>query len=144
MKGECILLKGCKHKRVCLYDEDGNRIGNQTYLRNLYEKTHGPIEDPETVVIRGCGNEDCHNPDHLVLKSLPDHFRDLVATFDRPVGEKNPNAKLTEEVVVRLRMLKKDGKLQRGDISRYARQFGVHKHTMQKAVNGQYWKHIQI
>jgi hypothetical protein len=144
VKGKCIILKNCRKKRVRRYDDAGNYIGNQTYLRNLYEKTHGPIDEPEMVVVQGCGNEDCHNPDHLILKSLSDHFRDIVVALDPPVGEKNPNAKLTDEIVLRLRALKKKGRLQRGDISRYARQYGVHKHTMQKAVNGQYWNHIQI
>jgi hypothetical protein len=79
--------------------------------RVSYELNHGPIPKGKCV-LHSCDNPLCVNPQHLWLGTHLDNSKDKifkgrnVITYGEKVshpGEKNPAAKLTEEIVKQIR-----------------------------------------
>ena len=56
----------------------------------------------------------------------------------RPRGSRHANAKLTEEQVVIVRKLVREGRSRRSIAAR----IGVHKSTVERAVNYETWSHV--
>lgn len=107
--------------------------------RLAYELTHGPI--PKGMcILHKCDNPPCCNPNHLFLGTYLDNNRDKSAKkrINPPYGTKEPNHKLTEKDVVKIRQLYKNGTYQKN----IATQFNVSQHLISLIVRKKAWKHI--
>lgn len=103
--------------------------------RRAFVLAKGPI--PEGMcVCHACDNRLCVNPDHLWLGTNADNVADREAKGRRaaPVGETNPNARLTAADVALIRA-------ERGHriISRVARQFGVSRTQVKRIRDMEAW-----
>lgn len=108
--------------------------------RVAYEHWVGPI--PDGLIIRHkCDNPPCINPDHLEPGSHVDNSRDRVERGRSRVskGERNPQAKLTENEVRDIRKLYEDGLTQ----AELTRRFGMSQTAIYAIVHRVNWKHLE-
>jgi hypothetical protein len=112
-------------------------------------------------VLHSCDNPPCVNPRHLFLGSDADNMKDMATKgrgrlqrpFNRAVGDRHgmhlhpervrrgeahPRSILTDEVVLEVRRLHREGTKQ-SDLSR---QFGIEKTVLSKVVNRRTWRHL--
>lgn len=62
--------------------------------------------------------------------------------FDKDnVGEGNPSAKLSEEQVIEIKKLLKNGKISQSEIAKI---FNVSKHIISRIKTGKTWKHVEV
>ena len=89
-------------------------------------------------VLHTCDNRTCLNPAHLYLGTYKDNARDRDARGRRtaPVGERNPNAKLTEDAVRHIRATSESG------VALSAR-FDVSESLIRHVRTLRSWKHVQ-
>ena len=73
-----------------------------------------------------------------VLKRGKHHYWKINSHL-MPRGSKHPGAKLNEEKVRKIKLLKSDGV----KVIIIASQFGVSKSTVEKVIHGDYWKHVK-
>jgi hypothetical protein len=133
--GECIESGGTDH---------GNgyktvMVAGKRYKahRLSYELAHGPI--PEGLLIRHkCDNPPCINPDHLELGDTADNMSDMVERGRSLVGQRQPNAKLTDSDVVNIIARLRAGERQR----HLAREYGVSHTTIYEIQCNKRWTHI--
>lgn len=118
--------------------------------RVAYFLHHG-VQPGELCVCHSCDNPICVNPDHLWLGTKGDNNRDMDAKGrrragphiggDHPwlrphnIGSANPNAKLTEDVVLRIRA---------SDLTNdaLAAELGMSAHTIRDVRRGRSWAHV--
>lgn len=96
---------------------------------------------PETLfVLHRCDNPSCVNPNHLFLGTQKENIQDAAkkGRLSERRGEKNTNARLTEEQVLAIRALK--GKISQREI---AALFGVARSTIDDIHSGRTWKHLE-
>ena len=96
-----------------------------------------PIPDG-ILVCHHCDNPACVNPKHLFIGASADNSHDMVCKKRSRFGEKNINAKLTDQDVVSIRTLRK----QNHKIREIARMFGVDHRAIQFIIRGVTWKHV--
>jgi hypothetical protein len=106
-------------------------------LSLIYQQPN--IDLDKKIVMHICDNPKCCNPKHLILGTHADNQNDKFKKQRQAKGEKNGQSLLTEEQVKEAR-------------SKYipkvitykmlAKEYGVCRDTMQKAIRGIYWKHI--
>ncbi len=114
--------------------------GKSIYVHRLsliYQEPN--LDFGKKVVMHICDNPRCCNPKHLLLGTHADNQADKFKKQRQAKGEKNGQSLLTEEQVKEAR-------------SKYipkvvtykmlAKEYGVCKDTMQKAIRGIYWSHI--
>lgn len=97
-------------------------------------------EDPgDMCVCHKCDNTFCVNPDHLFLGSQKDNVEDMEnkQRAKHPFGAAHGRAKLTEEIVLKIRSLY-PARSQRS----LAKEFGVNKTSIKSIVTRTGWKHI--
>lgn len=124
-------------------DKDGYgryRISRAKYERahrGAYRMVHGCADG---VVMHSCDTPSCVNPDHLRLGSQNENVRDMDRKGRRVRirGERQGNAKLTEEAVRSIRAQRLNGE----PLSRIASAHGVSMVTAWRAASGVYWKHV--
>jgi hypothetical protein len=105
--------------------------------RVSYELFVGPI--PERLhVCHHCDNPACTNPRHLFLGTAADNVRDKVAKNRHAHGSKMPWTHLTEDDVLRIRQLFREGE------SRFeiARIFNVDANNVYRIAHGDRWEHV--
>lgn len=139
--GKALTIKGrvlrpyVMKKGYCLYDiRKDNEALNFYGHRIVLEAFVGPA--PE-----GC--EACHNNgqrgdnrlDNLRWDTRKGNFRDKSAHGTAPVGERHPQAKLSEEEVLRIRADKRPGAV-------VSREFGVASSHICSIRRGRHWKHL--
>ena len=116
--------------------------GENKAHRISWQLARGLIPKGQRVLHR-CDVRHCVNPDHLFLGTQADNVADMVAKGRNRSpglpGTKNPQAKLTENIVREMRRLHGGGKSQH----QLAREWGVSPMTVNRAVNGKCWSHVK-
>lgn len=98
--------------------------------------TRGPIPFG-LFVCHKCDVPLCVNPEHLFLGTQADNIRDMIAKGRMPVGERRYNAKLTQDVVDRIRQMKFVDGIRAKDI---AAKTGVGSRQVGKILTGRSWR----
>ena len=98
---------------------------------------HGPF-DESLKVLHKCDIPSCVNPSHLFLGSQKDNVRDMVekGRSFKPIGELNPNSKLTFDDAKAVRHLR-NAELR--PLSEIASFFGIGKSQASKIATGVSW-----
>jgi len=125
-----------------------------TAHRAMWIFAFGPIPK-KMFVCHKCDNRRCCNPDHLFLGTQKDNIQDMFAKGRGWEGDKNwtrknpekvmrgvdqPKAKLNDEIVIELRRRR----MVNGDTyTSMARELGMDKSVIRRAVLGINWTHIK-
>ena len=97
---------------------------------------------PMPCCLHTCDTPACVNPKHLFEGTIQDNSRDCVAKGRNAKGTMQPQAKLTEEDVVRARHEYREGAL---GFEALSKKYGVSKFAMKLAIKGQRkWKHVGV
>jgi hypothetical protein len=107
--------------------------------RFSYELHHGAIPAGMEVMHK-CDRPECTNPKHLRLGTHQQNMDDQKAKRRHSYGERNYNAVLTEAQVREI-ITKYTGK--RGEIARFAREYGVGDGAIGALLSGKSWKHLR-
>lgn len=101
--------------------------------------TNGPIPDG-LFVLHKCDCPSCCRPDHLWLGTAADNSRDMIqkGRTNGPAGERSGFAKLTNEDVIEIRRLRKEGVSCRSITLR----FPVCRKTIEKIIAKTIWRHL--
>lgn len=99
--------------------------------------THGKIEKG-LVVCHKCDNRICVRPDHLFLGTQAENMEDMRIKGRTTRGEKNENAKLTEQKVKEIRLLNDRGMT----IREIADKFNVTEECIKSVIARKSWKHV--
>lgn len=127
-----------------LWTGDLNRRGygrlqfnKQRYLahRVSFEIHKGPIRGA-LLVCHTCDNPKCVNPNHLFLGNHAENMRDCMAKGRFLIGERSPNAKLTDRDVKEIRRLHALGRYTHDEI---AAQFNTSRPNVTKVINRYRW-----
>lgn len=106
--------------------------------RLSYELCVGPIPDGLWVLHR-CDNRTCVNPAHLFLGNNDDNVADMMQKGRNQKGEQNGMAKLTPELVKKIRSEYAETKTTYG---RLAKKYNVSTMSICRIVNRVDWKHV--
>lgn len=113
---------GIKHKPVSI-------------CRQIYEQNNSKI--PDGFVIRHtCDNPSCINPKHLLVGTQQENIKDRDSRNRNAKGERIHLAKLTEDIVKKIRIDKTSTGSELGKI------YGVAKSTIYCVKSRTTWKHI--
>ena len=119
----------------------------QKASRVSWQLTYGAIPE-NTMVCHHCDNPLCVRPDHLFLGDHVSNAKDMAAkgrqVFQRRPehatrGEQHYAAKLTEEDIRAIRMLRSQG----AELQAIADVYQVSKQTIWRAVHRLTWKHVE-
>ena len=118
------------------WDSDGYGLatGNVKAHRLSYEIAYGPIPKGLSVCHK-CDTPPCVNPDHLFLGTNKDNAQDRVMKGRGAAGEKNANARLTDEVAREIVM----SSLSNREV---AKSIGVCVATVSHVRKGRSWGHV--
>ena len=117
-------------------------VNNKSYRssRITYETFIGYIP-PGMLICHSCDNPSCINPEHLFLGSPKDNMTDMYQkNRDRNTGIKSVVSKLTEENVLEILKMRKNG----DTLEKIAKKFNVTKQTIFSIVHKDNWKHITL
>jgi hypothetical protein len=118
-----------------------HRHGMTAYAHHVaYELLVGSI--PEGLqVLHHCDNPSCVNPEHLFLGTARDNTHDMMAKGRLLVGEHRPerdgNAKLTREQVLRIRERYSRDRMARAQL---AQEFGISATHVWAIIHRKVWK----
>lgn len=106
--------------------------------RTMCERRHGPPSTPDLHAAHSCGKGHlgCINPNHLSWKSVQQNTDDRTLHGTNPIGEKNPQAKLSPSDIQEIRQIKKLTQKQIADL------YGVSKSSIGFIQNKKRWGHI--
>lgn len=110
----------------------------KTAHRVSYELVHGKIPEG-MVVMHTCDNPLCVNPSHLVVGTYQDNTNDMVSKSRQAKGEKHGRAKLTENDVLRIYDMVREGGLSQEYI---AGLFNISRMLVSCIKHKQLWKHL--
>lgn len=147
---EKILFKSLKNTENSCWEWNGRKdmdgygvlsINDANYRahRVSFEQFVRPIP-PGQCICHSCDNPSCVNPGHLFLGTISDNNKDRYNKGRVPKGEDNPATILTEEQVIEIKRLLKDGKMTGTAI---ANKYGVTSWTISRIKCGKNWKHIE-
>lgn len=106
--------------------------------RLSWEFANGPIL-PGLFVCHTCDNPLCVNPAHLFLACNAGNMRDAAKKGRMACGERNGQAKLSDEEVGELRARHATGGIMQREL---AEKFGVSRPTISKIISGKTWGHV--
>lgn len=89
-------------------------------------------------VLHKCDNSRCLNPQHLFLGTPLENSRDMVSKGRSMQGERSPNAKLTDKIVLRIKRLRAKGLTQKAIAIRTNSTVS----NVSCILTGRGWKHI--
>jgi hypothetical protein len=125
----------------------GGRARTYRAHQIAYVLAYGP--DPRGLfVAHTCGNPPCVRPSHLALVQPALQRRDAGQRGREairndlsvmPRGSRNPNAKLTEEVVAELRRRYAAGGVSFGSLGR---EYDISGYAVSQAIRAESWKHV--
>ena len=107
--------------------------------RRAWILTYGEI--PQGLqVLHSCDNPPCVNPKHLFLGTNEDNVKDKIqkGRARNLMGEEHPNSKLTEDKVVKIRLLRSEGLT----LQKIGSMYNIDLSTVGKVCNRQLWKQI--
>lgn len=92
-------------------------------------------------VCHRCDNPGCVNPEHLFLGTQLDNIQDMLTKGrgNKPNGTRVNTAKLTEEIVLKIRELYATGEYSQAKL---AKMFSVAQPQVCRLINRTSWKHI--
>jgi hypothetical protein len=94
-----------------------------------------------------CDNPTCVNPNHLIEGSAKDNSNDMIQRNRQANGEKNANAKMTEDVAKKIleeyTADKQSGRLY-GSLERLAEKYSQKKQSIYRLTSGKTWKHLHM
>lgn len=135
--GECWEWLGKKDR--CGYGTFGKNYKGVKAHREMYERHYGKIPEG-SILLHSCDNPGCVNPSHLSIGTHQDNQRDKFEKDRQAKGETVGSSKLTEKQVIEMREMYSFRKCTYKDL---ALKYGVSKDTVQKAVRGIYWRHLE-
>ena len=130
--GECIEAKG--HRTPTGYVKKQYDGKSMQAHRVAWIKANGAIEKG-LCVCHTCDNPACINLNHLFLGTQADNMADMVKKGRQVHGERQHNAKLTDDIV---RHMRKEN-MRPTDAARI---YGVSKVAASKVMRGITWKHV--
>lgn len=138
---QCWEWKGTKNNAgYPLFSYKGRMISALKVLYGLHNEKKIP---EDWVITHSCRKVDCMNPDHVYITTRSELTTDLYARgLLKPAsqkGAKNPNSKLSEDDVRKIRARKKEGVTH----DELAKDFGVTKTTISMIYNRKLWSHIE-
>ena len=128
-RGDCVVVPGVKPGN---YPAIRTAAGRRLRHNVVCEEAHGPRPSPLHQARHLCGNSACINPAHLAWGTQADNEADKREHGTAGLGERNPNAKLTEALVHRIRTM---GGLQREIVEAV----GVNRSTVSRVLAGRIW-----
>lgn len=105
--------------------------------RFVYELFNGPVTEEKPVVRHSCDNRLCVNPLHLLAGTIIDNVSDRVQRKRCAKGEGSGRAKLTLEIVEKIRSEYKPYKVK---LKTLAEKYGVCTRQIWMIANGKSWK----
>lgn len=118
---------------------DGEQIRAAKFI---YEKVIGPVS-PGLCILHRCDNPKCVNPNHLFVGTQLDNIQDMKnkGRANKPVGESNGRAILTEDDV---RFIRMNWKFRSKDYSQkaLAKRFNVSVTQIQMVLYRRQWTHV--
>lgn len=119
---------------------DGTRRTASAH-RLSFEVFNGAIPDGHEICHK-CDNRKCINPEHLFSGVRQDNVNDREKKGRNIThsGESNPAAKLTKSKVLKIRQRKAQEMV---SFEQLAKEYGVAKRTIQRAVSGETWKCVK-
>lgn len=116
--------------------------GRRQLAHRVAARLMGILNDESLVVRHKCDNPPCCNPAHLIAGTQADNLRDMCERgrhgHTGSQGIRHPQAKLTDDLVRRIRTLHAGGRSQRS----LGREFGVHSTTIHLVVTRKKWQHV--
>ncbi len=91
-------------------------------------------------VLHRCDNPLCCNPDHLFIGTAKENAEDCVGKDRSARGERHTLAKLSEEKVITIRSLIKNGEAKPMEL---ARRYGVDIALISRVVRRKSWAHVE-
>lgn len=109
--------------------------------RVAWELTKGPILEG-LCALHSCDNPPCCNPKHLFLDTRTENIADMDRKGRRgsTSGIKNPNVKLTPELVLQIR---KEYVPRINSQTKLAKKYGLHPSYVGKIVRNEFWKGLE-
>jgi len=113
------------------------RIGRNSFFahRLAFEKRYGSIPDGKHVC-HACDNRLCINVNHLFLGSHAENMRDMKHKGRAAHGQKNAKARLAENQIRRIHVLRASGE----SLNALAVRYGVSRPTISKILLGSSYK----
>lgn len=144
--------KGCRlrgfidsdgYLRYALLDENGEKQAVIAH-RLVAEAFIGPAPSPLHEVAHNNGSRISNHFGNLRWATRKENDLDTIVHGTNRVGEKNGNAKLTEQDVLDIRRVYREIKNHErtGKISDLARSYGVHHATLVQIATGKSWAHL--
>ena len=97
------------------------------------------LHDSSIKVCHKCDNPPCFNPEHLYLGDQKTNMSDCTEKGRFPIGESNGYAKMTVELVKKMREMHATGKYSTSDL---APVFGISQTSVSRIVSRRGWKHV--
>ena len=110
------------------------RYGHEMWHRRSMREHHVPIAGMDVRHI--CGNRWCENFDHLTVGSRADNMRDAIGHGTTTRGERNVHAKLTEDLVRKIRL---EVGLDQHEI---AAKYNVSQPTVSRVLSRKTWRYL--
>jgi hypothetical protein len=123
-------------------DRDGygrwNYNGDEWFVHRFsYQLYHGDLQE-DLLVMHKCDNPTCCNPDHLKQGTYKENNVDCAQKGRKPKGVKNPNAKLTEYQVLKIRELNAIG-ISQEELSKI---FNTSRRQIHNIIHRIHWGHL--
>ncbi len=117
-------------------------VGNKTIkAHRLSYEIHIGVIPPRTLVCHRCDNPLCVNPSHLFLATNRGNLADRDTKGRQAKGERQGSARLTSELVLKIREEYRFGSRRRGSTA-LARKYGVTQSTIYNVVTRKRWKYL--
>lgn len=142
------ILQKCIVKENGCLEWPGRRLWNGygvvtkglTHRIVLAEKLGRPLLNGE-LACHHCDNPPCCNPEHLFPGTSLDNCRDKFRKNRQAdlSGDRNPNARLTAQDVIKIRSLYSEG----ASLEELSQLYGVDKATIHRAATKRTWRNLQ-